>query len=161
MEVSMRPSKDRYYLSIAQVVASRSSCLRAHYGAVLVNHDRIISTGYNGNPRGLPNCCDIGRCTKEDPDHNSSPESYNVCRSVHAEMNALMQATPDELDGATLYLWGEILDIVTWKTVPATPCPICLRMLMNAGVCDIISIDGRRPVMEVTGCQYCERQGSV
>lgn len=161
MQVSMRPSKDRYYLSIAQVVSSRSSCLRAHYGAVLVNHDRIISTGYNGNPRGLPNCCDVGRCTKEDPDHNSSPESYNVCRSVHAEMNALMQATPDELDGATLYLWGEILDIVTWKTVPATPCPICLRMLMNAGVCDIISIDGRRPVMEVTGCQYCERQGSV
>lgn len=159
--MEMRPSKDRYYLSIAQVVSSRSSCLRAHYGAVIVNHDRIISTGYNGNPRGLPNCCDVGKCTKEDPDHNSSPESYNVCRSVHAEMNALMQATPDELDGSTLYLWGEVLDIVTWKTVPATPCPICLRMLMNAGVCDIISIDGRRPVMEVTGCQYCERQASA
>lgn len=152
--VRKRPDKTRYYLSIASVVASRSSCLRAHYGAVIVNHDRIVSTGYNGNPRGMDNCCDTGRCSKEDPDHNSSPESYNVCKSVHAEMNAIIQATPDELEGSTLYLWGETLDIVTWRTVPATPCPICLRMLINAGVCDIINIEGRTPAIEVRGCQY-------
>lgn len=152
--VRKRPDKTRYYLSIASVVASRSSCLRAHYGAVIVNHDRIVSTGYNGNPRGMENCCDTYRCSKEAPDHNSSPESYNVCKSVHAEMNAIIQATPDELQGSTLYLWGEVLDIVTWHTVPATPCPICLRMLINAGVCDIINIDGRMPAIEVIGCQY-------
>lgn len=152
--VRKRPDKTRYYLSIASVVASRSSCLRAHYGAVIVNHDRIVSTGYNGNPRGMDNCCDIGRCSKEAPDHNSSPESYNACKSVHAEMNAIIQATPDELEGSTVYLWGEVLDIVTWRTVPATPCPICLRMLINAGVCDIININGRTPAIEVRGCQY-------
>ena len=152
--VRKRPDKTRYYLSIASVVASRSSCLRAHYGAVIVNHDRIVSTGYNGNPRGMENCCDTGKCTKEAPDHNSSPESYNVCKSVHAEMNAVIQATPEELEGSTLYLWGEVLDIVSWHTVPATPCPICLRMLINAGVCDIVNIDGRTPVTEVIGCQY-------
>ena len=149
-----RPDKNRYYLAIASVVASRSSCLRAHYGAVIVNHDRIVSTGYNGNPRGMPNCIDTQHCSKEDPDHNSSPESYNLCKSVHAEMNAIIQATPDELDGATIYLWGEVIDVGTWVTVPATPCPICLRMLQNAGVCDIVNIDGRTSVLEETGCQY-------
>lgn len=149
-----RPSKHEYYMNIAKVVASRSSCLRAHYGAVIVNHDRIVSTGYNGNPRGMDNCIDLWRCSKEAPDHNSSPESYNVCKSVHAEMNAIIQATPDELEGSTLYLWGEVLDNDKWHTVPATPCPICLRMLINAGVCDIVNIDGRMPAIEVTGCQY-------
>ena len=149
-----RPSKEQYYLNIAKVVASRSSCLRAHYGAVIVNHDRIVSTGYNGNPRGMPNCIDLRKCSKEDPAHNSSPDSYNVCKSVHAEMNAMIQATPDELVGSTIYLWGEVIDVVTWHVVPATPCPICLRMLINAGVCDIINTQGRTPCIEEIGCQY-------
>ena len=152
--VRKRPDKTQYYLSIASVVASRSSCLRAHYGAVVVSHDRIVSTGYNGNPRGMDNCIDIMKCSKEAPDHNSSPESYNVCKSVHAEMNAIIQATPDELEGSTLYLWGEIEVCDAFVTISATPCPICLRMLINAGVCDIVNIDGRMPAIEVIGCQY-------
>ena len=152
--MSSRISKDRYYLYIAAVASSRSTCLRAHYGAVLVNKDRIVSTGYNGNPKGMPNCCDTGKCTKEDPDHNSSPESYNLCKAVHAEMNAMIQATPEELDGATLYLWGKVMGEGGWIPVPATPCPICLRMLQNAGVCDIVNMEGRRLVTEETGCQY-------
>lgn len=153
-----RPTKEQYYLNIAKVVASRSSCLRAHYGAVIVNHDRIVSTGYNGNPRGMPNCIDTGRCSKEDPTHNSGPDSYNLCKSVHAEMNAIIQATPDELIGSTIYLWGEVMHYTglgeTFYNVAATPCPICLRMLINAGVCDIININGRTPCIEEIGCQY-------
>jgi dCMP deaminase len=134
----MRPCKDKYYLDIAQAVSERSTCIRRHYGIVIVNNDEIIATGYNGNPRGMKNCCEIGVCSKEDVSHNSSPDSYNVCRSVHAEMNALMSARRSEMIGATLYIYGFDVDKQLVLDDPV-PCPICLRMIQNSGIARIVN----------------------
>ena len=137
----VRPCKDEYYLNIAHAVSERSTCLRRHYGVVIVNNDEIIATGYNGNPRGMKNCCEIGVCSKEDISHNSSPDSYNICRSVHAEMNALMSARRSEMIGATLYISGYDVDEHMILSNPV-PCPICLRMIQNAGIARVVNRQG-------------------
>lgn len=136
-----RPSKDEYYLGIADAVSKRSTCLRRHYGVVIVNNDEIISTGYNGNPRGFENCIDNGFCSKFDQSHNSSPDSYNICKSVHAEQNALISAKRSDMIGATLYISGYDVDEHMWLTNP-TPCPICLRMIQNAGIVRVVNARG-------------------
>ena len=132
-----RPCKDDYYLQIAKDVAMRSTCLRRNYGAVIVNHDRIVSTGYNGAPRGEENCCDRGTCPRmaNNVPHNSG--TYSDCCSVHAEQNAIIHATFTDMQGATLYLYGvnpangePIMDI--------SPCPICSRMIKNAGISRVV-----------------------
>ena len=139
--MTARPCKDEYYLNIAQAVSERSTCIRRHYGVVIVNNDEIIATGYNGNPRGMKNCCDIGACSKKDGHHNSSPDSYNVCRSVHAEMNALMSARRSEMIGATLYISGFDVDEQAVLDDPV-PCPICLRMIQNSGIARVVNKRG-------------------
>ena len=96
-----RPSKHQYYIGIAAAVSARSTCLRRHYGCVIVKNDEIIATGYNGNPRGMVDCVTTGVCTKEDKSHNSSPDSYEQCKAVHAEMNALLSAPRSELRTCT------------------------------------------------------------
>lgn len=136
-----RMSKDEYYLSIAEVVSLRSTCLRRHYGVVIVNNDEIVSTGYNGNPRGMMNCCDIGICSKEDLNHNSSPDSYNICKSVHAEMNALMSAKRSDMIGAKLYIAGFDCGEHRWLSDPR-PCPVCMRMIQNAGIKHVVNASG-------------------
>ena len=99
----MRKSKDEYYLNIAEAVLTRSTCLRRKYGAVIVKDDEIISTGYNGSPRGWDNCCDLGYCVRvqENIPHG---QRYEECRSVHAEMNAIISASRRDMIGSTLYL---------------------------------------------------------
>lgn len=136
-----RLGKDEYYVNIAHAVSERSTCLRRHYGVVIVNNDEIIATGYNGNPRGMKNCCEIGVCSKEDVNHNSSPDSYNICRSVHAEMNALISARRSDMIGATLYIYGFDVDEQVALDNPV-PCPICLRMIQNAGIARIVNMQG-------------------
>ena len=128
-----RPDKHEYYLDIARAVSRRSTCLRRQYGAVIVNHDEIIATGYNGSPRGSENCCDIGKCLREGCEHNDG--NYGNCRSVHAEMNAIISASRSEMIGATLYLAG----FEDGKAIAAEPCPICQRLIINAGIGEIIS----------------------
>lgn len=123
-----RPDKDHYYLSIAQAVAKRSTCLRRQYGAVIVKNDEIIATGYNGAPRGEPNCCDIGQCKRIGHAHNDG--DYADCHSVHAEMNAIISAARSEMIGATLYLSG----FQDGKPINSEPCPVCMRMIKNAGI---------------------------
>ena len=125
-----RPSKTDYYLGIAKAVSRRSTCLRRHYGAVIVNNDEIIATGYNGNPRGMFNCCEKKTCHREDRPHNSG--DYSDCFSVHAEQNALLSASRRDMIGGTLYLYGEESDghIIT----DVEPCPICMRMIQNSGI---------------------------
>ena len=103
-----RMSKTEYYLAIALVVSKRSTCLKRRYGAVIVNNDEIISTGYNGNPRGDENCCDRGNCKRMDLPSNSG--NYNDCFSVHAEQNAMISASRNEMLGSTIYLAGEKYD---------------------------------------------------
>ena len=135
-----RPSKKEYYLEIAKAVSKRSTCLKRHYGAVIVKDDEIIATGYNGSPRSYGNCCDKDICPRLDIAHNSG--NYEDCPAVHAEQNAIISASRKDMIGATLYLCGEEVDetsnqIVTIKL--AKPCPICHNMILNAGITNIVS----------------------
>ena len=98
-----RIDKENYYLDIAETVLERSTCLRRCYGAIIVQHDEIVSTGYNGAPRGRKNCIDLGGCTREAMNIPSG-QRYELCRSVHAEANAIISAARSEVLGATLYL---------------------------------------------------------
>lgn len=129
----MRPDKNTYYLGIAAAVCRRSTCIRRQYGAVIVNNDEIISTGYNGAPRGMPNCCDTGTCYREGHNHNDG--NYDSCCSVHAEMNAMLSASRNEMLGATLYLAG----FENGQAIAAEPCPVCKRLIINAGIKEVIS----------------------
>lgn len=132
-----RPSIDEYYLNIAKAVSVRSTCLKKHYGAVIVKNGEVVSTGYNGNVRGEPHCW---RCTKDSG--NGDMEEYSKCAAVHAEMNALISATRTEMLGADLYLAG--FDVKTGEAIEceAWPCEICLRLIKNAGIDRIINNKG-------------------
>ena len=132
-----RMSKDAYYLEIAKTIAKRSTCLRRNYGAVIVNADRIVSTGYNGAPRGDENCCDRGTCPRIEKQiaHNSG--DYSDCCSVHAEQNAIIHGTFSDMQGATLYLSG--FDFDSGTLIEAKPCPICSRMIRNAGITRVVT----------------------
>lgn len=131
-----RVSKGNYYLDIAQVVAERGTCLRRLYGAIIVKDDAIVSTGYTGAPRGRVNCTDRGVCERE---RLGIPrgQRYELCRSVHAEANAIISAARERMIGATLYLVG--LDAKTRELVPdACCCQMCKRMIINAGISTIV-----------------------
>lgn len=133
----MRPSKARYYLGIAEAVSKRSTCLRRQYGAVIVKDDEIIATGYNGSPRGWQNCCDsLDECPRKTAAHNSG--DYGSCASVHAEMNAIISAARREMIGSTLYLWGYDSEIGVIEH--PRPCPICERLINNAGINKVVSL---------------------
>lgn len=127
-----RIDKENYYLDIAQTVAGRSTCLRRCYGAILVKSDEIISTGYNGAPRGRRNCVDLNYCTREALNIPSG-ERYELCRSVHAEANAIISAARSEVLGATLYMVCK--DPKTGALIPhSTSCSMCRRLIINAGI---------------------------
>ncbi len=127
-----RPSKEHYYLAIAKEVARRGTCLRRNFGAVITNNDQIVSTGYSGSPRGTKNCIDIGHCFRE-MENIPKGERYEMCRSVHAEMNAIIHASRSEMAGGTLYLVG--LDAKNHEYVEdAEPCKLCKRVIINAGI---------------------------
>ena len=131
-----RITKRDYYLSIAAEVAKRSTCLRRQYGAVIVKNDEIIATGYNGAPRGDENCCDVGSCWR---DRHNIPhgEQYEKCVAVHAEANAIISASRNEMIGSTLYLYGfEGFD----KPIDnPEPCIMCNRLIKNAGIDHVIN----------------------
>ena len=136
----VRPSKDAYYLGIAKAVAQRATCLRCIYGAVIVNNDEIVSTGYNGSARGEANCCDVGECYRESM-HVPHGQRYELCKSVHAEENAIISASRREMQGATLYLWG--MDVETGKELPTPePCLQCWRRIHNAGIVRVVTMGG-------------------
>ena len=127
-----RIDKENYYLDIAQTVLERSTCLRRWYGAIIVRNDEIVATGYNGAPRGRANCCELGYCVREQMQVPRG-ERYELCRSVHAEANAIISASRNECIGGTLYLVGR--DAATGKFLPdATSCSMCRRTIINAGL---------------------------
>ena len=127
-----RISKENYYLDIAETVLERATCLRRVYGAIIVTNDEIISTGYNGAPRGRKNCVDLGRCAR-DAMNVPRGERYELCRSVHAEANAIISAARRDMVGGTLYLAGK--DAVTGEILSdATSCAMCRRLIINAGL---------------------------
>jgi len=123
--LSERPDWDEYFLQLADLVATRSTCLRRQVGAVLVKNERIISTGYNGAPRGLEHCLDIG-CLREEQGIPSG-HRYELCRGVHAEQNALINAA---------YYGISTSEAVIYCT--NQPCIICARMIINAGIIRIV-----------------------
>ena len=132
-----RPSKVKYYLDIAAAVAARSTCIRRQYGAVIVKNDTIVSTGYNGTARGLVNCCDLNECYREA--HNiPHGQQYEKCKAVHAEANAIINASREEMCGAILFLAG--FENGERMKNP-TPCEMCSRMITNSGIRKVISCE--------------------
>ena len=138
--MDVRMNKENYYLDIADAVLERSTCMRRKYGAIIVRSDEIISTGYNGAPRGRKNCSDLGYCTREAMQIPSG-ERYELCRSVHAEANAIISASRRDMIGATLYLVGR--DAKTGELLAATPsCSMCRRLIINAGIVKVVARTG-------------------
>ncbi|MCI6836271.1 MAG: dCMP deaminase family protein [Eubacteriales bacterium] len=136
-----RVSKKDYYLDIAAAVAKRSTCLRRQYGAVIVKNDEIVATGYNGAPRGEDNCCDVGVCWRE---AHGIPhgEQYEKCVAVHAECNAIISASRNEMLGSTLYLFGFENGK---KLATPQPCLICSRLIKNAGIEKVVTAGEELP----------------
>ena len=131
-----RRDKSNYYLDIAQSVLERGTCIRRNFGAIIVKDDEIVSTGYVGAPRGRANCSDLGYCTREKLNIPRG-ERYELCRSVHAESNAIISAPRNQMLGATLYLVG--VDFNTKELVPdASACSMCKRLIINAGISSVI-----------------------
>ena len=127
-----RRDKVNYYLDLAEAVSQRGTCLRKLYGAVIVKNDEVISTGYVGAPRGRQNCSDLGYCLRTQLGIPRG-ERYELCRSVHAEANAIISASRRDMVGGTLYLVGR--NAQTGELLPdATSCPMCRRHIINAGL---------------------------
>lgn len=153
-----RIEKDRYYLDIAKTVAERSTCLRRKYGCVIVKNDEIISTGYNGAPRGAPNCCDLGTCLRSKlcVPHG---ERYELCRSVHAEANAIISASRRDMVGSTMYLVGIESDTGELVSV-CTPCDMCKRLIINAGIEKVV-VFGAGEFKSLTLSEWMEQMEQI
>lgn len=135
----MRKDKINYYLDIADVVSNQCTCLRRRYGAVIVKNDEIISTGYVGAPRGRQNCTDVGYCVRAKLNIPRG-ERYELCRSVHAEANAIISAERSKMVGSTIYLSGR--EVETGKIIEkSNSCSMCKRMIINAGIETVIVRD--------------------
>ena len=115
--------------------------MKRHYGCAIVKDDRIVATGYNGSPRGDKNCCDVGKCKRESAERYSD---YTLCEAVHAEQNAIISASAEELKGATLYLACENTERLEfpyggYEDKNPVPCPLCMRMIKNAGIKRVVN----------------------
>lgn len=131
-----RIDKENYYLDIAETVLERSTCLRAQYGALIVHNDEIVSTGYNGAPRGRTNCADLGYCIRDNLNIPSG-ERYELCRSVHAEANAIISASRTECLGSTMFIAGH--NVKTGEIIDKlVPCSMCRRLIINAGITRVV-----------------------
>ena len=154
-----RRDKVNYYLDLAEVVAQRSTCLRKHYGAVIVKNDEVISTGYVGAPRGRKNYKDIGRCIREEMKIPRG-ERYELCRSVHAEMNAIICAPRNEMLGASLYLAG--VDARTGEYVEHTnSCSMCKRVIINSGISTVYIRDDKNNYRVIEVQSWIEEDESL
>ena len=143
----IRRDKINYYLDLAETVSQRGTCLRKQYGAVIVKNDEVVSTGYVGAPRGRANCIDLGYCIREQLQVPRG-ERYELCRSVHAEMNAIIHASRSEMLDSTLYLVGK--EVSTGAYVAnSNPCAMCKRMIINAGIKTVVIRDDKERYREV------------
>ena len=154
-----RRDKINYYLDIAQTVAERSTCLRRCYGSIIVKNDEIISTGFNGAPRGRKNCIDLGRCIREEMNIPSG-ERYELCRSVHAEQNCIISAPRRDMIGSTLYLAcvsganGELM-------AGTNSCSMCKRAIINAGIEKVIIRDTKDDYRIIDVSEWIENDDSL
>lgn len=155
----MRRDKVNYYLDIAETVLERGTCLRRNFGAVIVKNDQIIATGYAGAPRGRKNCSDLGVCTRE---KLAIPrgERYEMCRSVHAEQNAIISARREDMLGSTLYLVGK--EVKTGDYVKnASPCALCRRFIINAGIETVIVRNTNSEYTKIPVSRWVEEDESL
>ncbi len=135
----MRRDKFNYYLDIAEAATTRGTCLRRNFGAIIVNNDQIVATGYTGAPRGRKNCCDCGVCIREKLNLRRG-ERYELCRSVHAEANCIISAARSDMLGGTLFLVGK--EMQDGKYVKnANSCTMCQKMIINAGITRVVVRD--------------------
>lgn len=141
-----RISKDEYYIKIAEAVLERSTCLRRKYGAVLVKDDEIVSTGYNGSPRGEKNCCDIGYCERE-AQGVPKGERYELCVAIHSEDNAITSAGRSKANGATLYIVGK--NTADGSYANPSPCMMCRRKIVNAGIARVVGLFEDEDITEI------------
>lgn len=143
-----RRDKVNYYLDLAETVAQRGTCLRRHYGAVIVKNDEVLSTGYVGAPRGRKNCTDIGECIRNKMNIPRG-ERYEMCRSVHAEANAIISASRDKMIGASMYLAG--VDAKTGAYIEnSCSCSMCKRLIINAGITTVFIRDSKDAYRQVS-----------
>ena len=155
----MRISKENYYLDIAETVSERSTCLRKRYGAIIVKNDSILATGYNGAPRGRKNCSDLGYCMR-DKLNIPRGERYEMCRSVHAEANAIIAAPREDMLGATIYM--ACTDPKDDSIVPNTcSCMMCKKLIINAGISTIVIRDSKEDFRVINVADWITEDDSL
>lgn len=147
VRVVKRVDKTNYYLDIAEVVLERGTCLRRNFGAVIVKNDELVSTGYVGAPRGCDNCCDLNYCMREKLKVPRG-ERYELCRSVHAEQNAIISASRKDMIDAILYLVGKELKSGNYVE-NANPCSLCKKMIINSGIKKVVIRDTKTEYREI------------
>jgi dCMP deaminase len=135
---ALRPGWDEYFLNIAKAVSARATCMRRKYGAVITKNNIIVSTGYNGAAAGVKDCLDVGKCTRRELQIPHG-ERYELCHSVHAEANAIIRASVNELEGSTIYISGADGD---GGECHSEPCMMCKRMILNARILKVVYSDG-------------------
>ncbi len=154
-----RRDKINYYLDLAEVVSQRGTCLRRRFGAVIVKNDEVISTGYVGAPRGRKNCTDMGICIRQKLNVPRG-ERYELCRSVHAEANAIISASRDKMIGSSLFLVGiEAYDDSYVKN--ASCCSMCKRQVINAGIEKVYIRDTKEEYRVVNVDDWIENDESL
>jgi dCMP deaminase len=154
-----RRDKTNYYLDLAEIVSQRCTCLRRHYGAVIVKNDEVISTGYVGAPRGRKNCSDIGVCIREKLQIPRG-ERYELCRSVHAEANAIISASRDKMLESSLYLTGK--EAKTGEYIKnAVCCSMCKRLVINAGIKYVFVRDDKDHYRKITVSDWINEDESL
>ncbi len=136
-----RVDKINYYLDVAETVIKRGTCIRRNFGAIIVKNDQIIATGFTGAPRGRKNCCDLNKCIRQEMKIPRG-ERYELCRSVHAEQNAIISASRIDMIDSTLYLVGKNFEDENYVS-NSNPCALCKRMIINAGIKDIYIRDDK------------------
>lgn len=155
----VRRDKVNYYLDLADVVSKRGTCLRRHYGAVIVKNDEVIATGYAGAPRGRKNCSDLGRCIRQELEIPRG-ERYELCRSVHAEANAIISAEREKMIGSTLYLSGR--EVSTGQYIKnSNSCPMCKKLIINAGIEKVIIRDTEEEYREIPVQTWVDEDDSL
>jgi len=147
-----RPSWEEYFIEIAKIVSSRSTCLRRRYGAVIVKDNVIVSTGYNGAPRGSINCIDIEKCKRKELNIPAG-ERYELCEAVHAEQNAIINGSPERMKDAAIYIAGFEEDN---SYADGKPCLLCRRMIRNAQISEIVYLLKDGGIMKVTDFQLID-----
>lgn len=155
----MRRDKINYYLDLAEIVAQRSTCLRRHYGAVIVKNDEVVSTGYVGAPRGRKNCSDIGECIRQKLDIPRG-ERYELCRSVHAEANAIISASRSDMLDASMFLCGVKANDGSY-IAHSNSCSMCKRMIINAGISTIYVRDTKDEYRVIPVSDWIENDESI